>query len=65
MINEAQRRRTVRGCLRATKGTTLAADCYELRLLVHFIQGKQTLDQVWALLDEREPRSTTRRSCPK
>lgn len=53
MINEAQRRRAVQGCLRAMKGTTLAADCYEMRLLVQYIQGTQTIDQVCDRLDER------------
>ena len=55
MIDEA-RRRAVQGCLRATRGTVLAADFYEMRLLVHYIQGSLTIDQVCRLLDARPPR---------
>lgn len=53
MITEARRRRAVHGCLQATKGTALAADYYELRLLVHYIRGELTIDHVCDLLDAR------------
>jgi hypothetical protein len=51
MTDEVERRRVVRGCLRFTRGTAVAADGYELRLLVQFIQGKLTIDQVISLVD--------------
>lgn len=44
MMEEVERRRITRMCLRLTRGTALAANCYELRLLVQFIQGKLTID---------------------
>lgn len=56
MIDEARRRYAVRGCLRVTRGTALAADFYETRLLVQYIQGRLTIDQVCALLDARPAR---------
>ena len=55
MTEKAQRRHLVRACLHLTRGTTLAADCYEMRLLVQFIQGEWTIDQVCELLDARLP----------
>ena len=58
MIDEARRRYVVRGCLRLTRGTALAADFYETRLLVHYIQGKLTIDQVCSLVDARPARLT-------
>lgn len=54
MVNgREQRRRTVRGCLNLTNGTAMAADFYERRLLVRYIQGELDIDQVCALLDMR------------
>jgi hypothetical protein len=53
MIDEVQRRRLVRVCLWMTRGTALAADGYELRLLVQFIQGRLTIDQVCDLVDNQ------------
>lgn len=53
MTEEAERRRVVRGCLRLTRGTAWAADGYQLRLLVQFIQGKLTIDQVCSLAPKR------------
>jgi hypothetical protein len=50
---ESQRRRLVRACLWVTRGTTIAADGYELRLLVDFIQGRLTIEQVCDLTNER------------
>lgn len=58
MMEEIQRRSLVRGCLRLTKGTALAADGYELRLLVRFIQGALTIDQVCSLVTKRTTRPT-------
>ena len=51
--HDSQRRRAVKGCLSLTNGTSISANFYERRLLVHFIQGALTIDQVCALLDER------------
>jgi hypothetical protein len=56
MTDEVERRRVVRGCLRFTRGTAVAADGYELRLLVQFIQGELTIDQVISLVDGRTVR---------
>jgi hypothetical protein len=53
MLEEAQRRRVVRGCLRLTRGTSLAADLYEIRLLVQFIRGELAIEQVISLVDLR------------
>lgn len=54
MINhEVQRRRAVQACLSVTKGTPIAADFYERRLLVQYIRGTLTIDQVCGLLDAR------------
>jgi len=53
---QQSRRRAVRGCLAVTKGTTLAADYYELRLLIHFIRGELSIDQVCSLLEVRAAR---------
>ena len=53
MGDETQRRYLTRACLRLTRGTAIAADGYELRLLVQFIQGKLTIDQVCGLLEAR------------
>ena len=50
---EAARRRVVRACLWATRGTAAAADGYEVRLLVRFIQGELTIDQVCSMVSAR------------
>lgn len=54
MMEELQRRRLVRVCLWITRGTACAADGYEVRLLVEFIQGRLTIDQVCSLTNERK-----------
>ena len=56
MKEEAERRRVVRGCLWLTRGTAIAADGYEIRLLVDFIQGRLTIDQVCRLTTDRTGR---------
>lgn len=53
MMEESQRRRLVRACLWVTRGTAYAANGYEVRLLVDFIQGRLTIDQVCSLVDNR------------
>lgn len=53
MMDEAQRRQLVRGCLRLTRETAWAADGYEVRLLVQFIQGELTINQVCGLVSKR------------
>lgn len=58
MMEESQRRRLVQACLWVTRGTTIAADTYEVRLLVQFIQGRLTIDQVCSLTNERAARPT-------
>ncbi len=57
MMEQIERRRVVRACLRVTRGTACAADYYEVRLLVEFIQGRLTIDQVCNLTDEWTVRS--------
>ncbi|GAA4361400.1 hypothetical protein GCM10023185_28480 [Hymenobacter saemangeumensis] len=52
MINEEARRRAVQACLSLTKGPAIAASCYERRLLVQYIRGELTIDQVCRLLDK-------------
>ena len=51
MIDETERRRVTRGCLKFTRGTALAASIYEMRLLVQFIWGELTIEQVVGLAD--------------
>lgn len=58
MMEELQRRRLVRACLWVTRGTACAANGYEVRLLVEFIQGRLTIDQVCSLTNERRVRSS-------
>ncbi|WP_157886712.1 hypothetical protein [Hymenobacter sp. PAMC 26628] len=51
--SEAERRRVVCACLNVTKGTAIAADFYERRLLVQYVKGALTIEQVCSLLDRR------------
>jgi len=59
MMDEVARRRVVRACLWVTRGTAIAADRDELRLLVRFIWGELTIDQVCDLANSRFVRPTT------